>query len=84
MAIPGSFEPLSCSLKRLRASMKMSKVERKYSLGYRHMHDQYWENKKNCQRIIRYLQSYFNFLLRNPLSSHFPTLKLFFFYMTLR
>ena len=31
------FEPLSSSFKRLRASMKMSTFERKYSPGYRHM-----------------------------------------------
>ena len=31
------FEPLSCSLKQRRASMKMSNYESKYSPGYRHM-----------------------------------------------
>ena len=30
-------DPLSCSLKRLRASMKMSNFERKYCPEYRHM-----------------------------------------------
>ena len=36
MTIPERFEPLLCSLKRLRASMKMSNFEGKYSPGYRH------------------------------------------------
>ena len=35
--IPRRFEPLSCSLSRLRANIKMSNFERKYSPGYRHM-----------------------------------------------
>ena len=34
VTIPRRFEPLSCSLKRLRASMEMSNFERKYSLVY--------------------------------------------------
>ena len=37
MAILRRFEPLSCSLKRLHASMKMFNFERKYSPGYRYM-----------------------------------------------
>ena len=37
VTIPRRFEPLSCSLTGLRASMTMSDFERKYSLGYRHM-----------------------------------------------
>ena len=37
VTIPRGFEPLSCSLERPRASMKMSNFERKYSPGYRHM-----------------------------------------------
>ena len=34
---PRRFEPLLCSLKRPRASMKMSHFERKYSPEYRHL-----------------------------------------------
>ena len=37
VTIPRRFEPLSCSLKRLHASMKTSHLERKYYPGYRHM-----------------------------------------------
>ena len=37
MTVPSGFGPLSCSLKRPRASRKMSSFARKYSLGYRHM-----------------------------------------------
>ena len=37
MTIPRRFEPLSCSLERLRASMKMSNFERKCSPEYRHV-----------------------------------------------
>ena len=38
VTIPSRFEPLSsCSLKRLRASMKMANFEGQYSPGYRHM-----------------------------------------------
>ena len=33
MTIPGSFEPLSCSLKRLRANMKMSNFKRNYYMA---------------------------------------------------
>ena len=37
MTIPRRFEPLSCSLIRLPASMKMSNFERKYPPGYHPM-----------------------------------------------
>ena len=37
MTIATRFEPLSNSLKRLRASMKITNLEGKYSPGYRHM-----------------------------------------------
>ena len=37
VTIPRRFEPLSYSLRRLRASMKMSNLEKKYSTGYRLM-----------------------------------------------
>ena len=37
MTIPRRIEPLSFSLKRLRASMKMSNFQRKYAPEYRHM-----------------------------------------------
>ena len=33
----GGFEPFSCSLKGLRANMKISNFDRKYSPGYRHV-----------------------------------------------
>ena len=37
LTVPRRFEPLSCSFKRLCASIKMSNFERKYSPGSRHM-----------------------------------------------
>ena len=37
VTIPRRFEPLSCSLKRLRASKKMSNFERKCSPGFHHV-----------------------------------------------
>ena len=37
VTIPRRFEPLACSLERLRASMKISNFERKCSPGNRHM-----------------------------------------------
>ena len=37
VTLPRRFEPLSCSLKRLRASRKMSNFARKYPPGYCHM-----------------------------------------------
>ena len=53
MRIPRTFEPLSCSLTRLCASVKMPHFVRKYSPGYR-SHDLYWENKmakrKRCMK----------------------------------
>ena len=50
VTFPRRFEPLSCSLERLRASMKMSNFESQYSPG-----DLYWQNKIDKPKRSMYL-----------------------------